>query len=162
MADDTLATHRSHPVPEIVDRLVRLWDYGRGRGVKVRGYWYNAVARLMAGRGRSFLDRVGDRNSCVATGNQINVEPTGDIFSCRMSGVRLGHIDDLEGMLHSSIYRHYVMRSFSPACEGCDIEGFCHGLCVGHLEGKYGDIYRTDDGYCEMFRGCTRKVLERL
>jgi len=159
LANDHLAAHRTRSVDDIVDRLVRIYAYGRSRGVRVRGYWYNAVARLLWSRSKDFFDTVGDRNSCVATGNQIDVEPSGDVFSCRMSGAHFGHVSDFDAMLSSPVYRRYVMRTFAGDCRGCEIEGQCHGFCVGHLEGKYGDIYRVDPPYCALYAGATKRVL---
>jgi len=160
--NDELALHRGRSIEAIADRLAGVFEHGRGKGVKVRGYWYNGVAKLLWARNRDYMDTIGDRHSCVASGNQINVEPSGDVFPCRMSGARLGHIDDLDALLGSEVYRRYLMRAYVAACANCSIEGFCHGLCVGHLEGKYNDIYRVDEPYCELYRAMTRRVLAHL
>lgn len=162
LAVDEIAAHTCYSNDVICDRLERLYRYSRVVGIPLRSYWLNGVTKLLASRDRAFLDRIDDRASCVASGNQLNFEPGGDIFTCRMSGAWIGHIDDIESALSGPTYRHYIMRTFTDACHGCNIEGFCHGLCVGHLEKKFNDIYRTDNGYCDMYQEMSRRVLSLI
>jgi len=162
LAMDDVAAHTHFPNEVICDRLEGLYRYSKTVDIRLRGYWFNAVAKLISSRSKGFFDRIDDRASCVAYGNQLNVEPSGDVFSCRMSGARLGHIDDLEGLLSGPEYRHYIMRTFAPACRGCDIEGFCHGLCAGHMEKYFQDVHQVDRGYCDMYTEMTRRVLANL
>ncbi|MCL6450035.1 MAG: SPASM domain-containing protein [Acetobacteraceae bacterium] len=162
VCDEELAAHRALSTDEIADYLFRLWSYGREQGVRLRGYWYNPVAKLVATRNIEFEDQLFYKNSCAGCGNQVNIEPSGEIYSCRMSAPLLGHIDELDKLLHSDLYRHYVMRIYADDCRGCPLEGPCGGLCAGHLEAKTGDIYRMDPVHCDIYRKVCRKILEVL
>jgi len=162
VCDEKLAAQRALTNDEIVDRLFELWRYGHENGVRIRGYWYNPVAKLMATRNMGFQDQLGFKNSCAGCGNQVEIEPSGEIYACRMSEHRLGHVDDLEALLKSELYRHYIMRMYIDDCHGCALEGPCGGLCAGHLEARFGDIYRADPDHCDIYRKVCAKILAAL
>ncbi|MCL6450285.1 MAG: radical SAM protein [Acetobacteraceae bacterium] len=164
MQDDYLMCQRTQTTEAIVSKLFQIYDYGRSRGVKIVGYWHNPLRRLLLSTHRDFFSpKKEDHNSCTATGFQISVEPSGDIFPCRAQSLYLGHITRFKEMLESEAYRYQVMRTYMnvPGCRDCAIEGFCQGDCLGHLEEKYNDIYTLDPSFCDIYRGITRRVLER-
>lgn len=148
----------------LIDKLAGIWLRGRERGVAVTGYWYNSLPMLFHTRKVRADDRIqrGVTNSCSATGYQVSIEPSGDIFPCRATATHLGHIDSLEDLLHSDVYRRLVMRTYNnvPDCNGCEIEGFCQGECPGNSEKKTGDIYAIDFSYCDIYRGAHRRLLQ--
>jgi len=164
MQDDYLMCQRTRTTEEIVSKLYEIYDYGRANRVKIVGYWHNPLRRLLLSTHRDFYAPKGeDHNSCTATGFQISVEPSGDAFPCRAQSLYLGHISRFKELLESPNYRHQVMRTYMnvPGCRDCEIEGFCQGDCLGHLEEKYNDIYTLDPSFCDIYRGITRRVLER-
>lgn len=144
-------------------KLFDIHQYGRSRGVAVTGYWNNALVEVFnSRRTRSDPEQIrGVVESCTATGHQLSVEPSGDIFPCRAMSTHMGHIDDLPGMLASDVYENVIMRTYGNVepCRGCPTEGFCQGECLGNLEEKYSDIYAIDPAYCDIYRRVYDKVL---
>lgn len=144
-------------------KLFEIHRYGRQRGVSVTGYWNNALVEVFnSRRRRSDREQIrGAVESCTATGHQISVEPSGDVFPCRAMSTHVGHIDSFPAMLESDAYRNVVMRTYGNVgpCRGCPTEGFCQGECLGNLEEKYSDIYAVDPAYCDIYRRVYDKVL---
>lgn len=150
----------------IVDKLLDLYLHGKNVGVAVTGYWYNAVIEALATRKRR-----GDREirhsvieSCTATGYQVSVEPSGDVFPCRAMSTHMGHIAEFQDLLDSDAYRRVVMRTYGNVkeCRGCALEGLCQGECLGNVEEKFGDIYSVDTTYCDIYRKIYEKILASL
>jgi len=163
MQDRHLMCQRTRTVDEIADKLFEIYQYGKREGVKVVGYWHNPIRRLLLSTHETATTTPReDHSSCTATGFQVSVEPSGDVFPCRAQSLHLGHIDRFDEMLRSEPYRYQTMRTYMnvPECRGCPIEGFCQGDCLGHLEEMYGDIYTLDESFCEIYRGITRRVLQ--
>lgn len=144
-------------------KLFDIHQYGRQRGVSVTGYWNNALVEVYNSRRlRADAEQVrGVVESCTATGHQISIEPSGDVFPCRAMSTHVGHIDAFDDMLRSEAYRHVIMRTYGNVgpCRGCPTEGFCQGECLGNLEEKYSDIYTVDSAYCDIYRRVYDKVL---
>jgi len=165
MQDSFLMNQRTRSTEEIVDKLWEIYSYARSRGLNVAGYWHNPLRRLLLTTHEDVMrTQLEDHNSCTATGFQLSVEPSGDVFPCRAQSLHLGHISRFEDMLRSDVYRWQTMRTYCnvPACRGCEIEGVCQGECLGHSEEMYeGDIYRPDPSFCDIYRRVTRVVLER-
>ena len=144
-------------------KLFEIHRYGRQRGVSVTGYWNNALVEVFSSRrlrndGQQLRGVV---ESCTATGHQISVEPSGDVFPCRAMSTHVGHIDAFDELLQSDAYSNVVMRTYGNVgpCRGCPTEGFCQGECLGNLEEKYSDIYAVDPAYCDIYRRVYDKVL---
>ena len=72
-----------------------------------------------------------------------------------------GRIDDLPSILKSESYRQVVMRTYAnvPYCQGCELEGFCQGTCLGSLEEANGDIYQPQEDYCRIYKLATTRLL---
>ena len=102
--------------------------------------------------------------SCTATSHQISIEPTGDLFPCRAISLHYGHIDDLSSILAGEDYKKVAMRTYFnvPYCQGCNLEGFCQGTCLGSSEEAFGDIYSPQEEYCTIYRRATERLLARL
>jgi len=164
MQDEYLMNQRTKSTAQIVDKLWEIYDYGRQNRVKIIGYWHNPLRRLLLQTTDDFFRlKKEDHNSCTATGFQISVEPSGDVFPCRAQSAHLGHITRFQEMLDGEPYRHQVLRTYGnvEGCRGCEVEGLCQGDCLGHLEERFGDIYTLDESFCQIYRGITRRVLER-
>ncbi|MCB2261773.1 MAG: SPASM domain-containing protein [Candidatus Thiosymbion ectosymbiont of Robbea hypermnestra] len=161
--DDSLKPQAVATPEEISEKLFRLYVYGKNHGILVNGYWYNPIARLLStevnDKHNTYLEF---HDTCTATGFQLNVEPSGDIFACRATSLRLGEINDFDSVFSRPEYSWTVMRTYNnvKACAGCEIEGFCQGVCIGHVEQKYNnDIYNIDPDYCNVYRSITSKIL---
>lgn len=148
---------------EIADKVAEIYKYGKEKDIAITGYWYNPFSQLVTcsktTNQKQIVRTVQD--SCAATGFQLSVEPSGDLFPCRAMSTYLGHISELDKMLLSDSYEKIVLRTYSNVsdCKGCEIEGFCQGECLGNLEELFGNIYTVDKRFCEIYRGLTRRLL---
>lgn len=144
----------------IVDRLWKVVEYGRTRGVVLTGYWHQ-IFQVMLG-----FDSVSYRGfkNCSAKGAQFSIEPNGSVFACKAGSTLLGDIRDGAEILNSQPYlKHAGLRRDNPEfCRGCEIEGFCGGLCLGPLEKKFASVDSVEPSACDFYRGITRKHIESL
>lgn len=141
----------------------KLWDvveYGRQRGIVLTGYWHQIFQVLL---GHDALTERGFKN-CSAKGAQFSIEPNGSVFSCKAGSTLLGSIKQGQDILKESAYRaHHALRNDNPAfCKGCEIEGFCAGLCLGPLEKKYAAIDAIEPSACDFYRGITLRHIQAL
>jgi len=149
--------YENRSTKDIVDKLWKIYKYAKGQGVVITGYWHVIFQQMLM---RDFPDDRGYR-TCSATGCQLSIEPTGDIFACKGSSGYFGHISDLSGLLTSEVYENYAMRAFhiAPECSECEIKNFCSGFCLGPLEKKYGNIYAIEGNACGVYREITRRLI---
>lgn len=147
-----------YSVEEIVEKIVEYYAYGRKLGIHVGGYWGSIIDQME----RVSLMNIEGFKSCPGIGRRLSIEPNGDVFACKSSSKIYGNIDDIEGVLGSKQYHDYGMRAFrnSPSCEGCNIEGFCSGACLGMLERKYGNITTMDPFLCDIYTRLTKEILK--
>lgn len=147
-----------HSAEEVVKKLVEYYVYGRSLGIHVGGYWGSIIDQME----RVSLMNIEGFKCCPGIGRRLSVEPNGDVFACKSSSKIYGNIDDIEGILSSKQYQDYGMRAFknSPSCEGCSIEGFCSGACLGMLENKYGNITTMDPFLCNIYMSLTKEILK--
>ncbi|MCL6589192.1 MAG: radical SAM protein [Firmicutes bacterium] len=146
---------------KVVEEIINTYQYAASRNLPVVGYWHQIFNQIT---GKQLLNLHSGYKTCPATGCKLSVEPEGHIFICKCCSGYLGHINSLEGALHSPKYREYSMQAYrnAPECEGCEIEGFCSGVCMGSLEKKYHDIQRIEKSSCQVFRELTRRLIENL
>jgi uncharacterized protein len=152
--------YSTYGAQNIVDRLWRVVEYGRTRGVVLTGYWHQIFQVLLG------FDSVSARGfkNCSAKGAQFSIEPNGSVFACKAGSTLLGNIAEGERILDAEPYlSHARLRRNNPAfCHGCEIEGFCGGLCLGPLEKKYAAVDAVEPSACDFYRGITRKHIEAL
>lgn len=143
---------------DIVDRLWDVYLYGKQKGVLLTGYWHMIFQQLL----QKDLYKVRGFKTCSATGCQLSIEPSGEVFACKGSSGYFGNIRCPDDLLSSENYRKYALRTFlnSPACRGCEIEGFCSGFCLGPLEKKYGSILVVEKNTCAVYRELARRLIE--
>ena len=141
----------------ITEKLWGLVEAGRQRGVVVTGYWHQIFQLLSA---FALVPQRGFKN-CSAKGAQLSIEPNGSVFSCKAGSGYFGSIAD-DDLLASPVYRqHSALRHQNPAfCHGCEIEGFCAGLCLGPLEKKFNAVDSVEPAACSFYRSITRKFIE--
>ena len=100
----------------------------------------------------------------AASGQNLSVNPEGNIFICGHTSSLLGSIEDLESTLaYNSPYYKLVesrLPGNDPACFGCPIEGFCAGQCQITKEVAMATGNRRFDYLCEFYRQATSKLLE--
>lgn len=147
-----------HSTEKIVEKLVAYYAHGRKLGIPVGGYWGSIIDQME----RVSLRNIEGFKCCPAIGRRLSIEPNGDVFACKSSSKPYGNIEDIEGVLKSKQYHDYGMRAFrnSSSCEGCSIEGFCSGACLGMLENKFGNITTMDTFLCDIYRNLTREILK--
>ncbi len=145
----------------IVDALWETCRYGKEQGVPVVGYWQQLFRQIT---GQQPINLVSGYKTCPAAGCKLSVEPAGDVFICKCCSGRLGHISDLDKVIDSPGYREYAMQAYlnAPGCAGCEIEGFCSGVCMGALEKKYNKLDVVEKSTCEIYREITRKLIENM
>jgi len=157
--DLDLAFYRS---PENRERAVEIlldtYRYGREIGIPVVGYWYQIFSQIA---GKQPINLRNGYKTCPAAGCKLSVEPDGSMFVCECTSRGIGSISDLEAVLASAAYTGYAMRAYrhAPECTGCEIEGFCSGVCVGSLESSYRRNDLIEAGACEIFRTVTRDLI---
>lgn len=144
----------------IVEKLWQVVEYGRQRGVVLTGYWHQIFQVLL---GHDVVTERGFKN-CSAKGAQFSIEPNGSVFSCKAGSTLLGTIEQGKDLLNQPAYQaHHALRNDNPAfCKGCEIEGFCAGLCLGPLEKKFAAIDVIEPSACDFYRGITLKHIQAL
>ncbi len=148
--------YRKYGSDAITAKLWALIEAGRQHGVVVTGYWHQ-IFQLLGGF--AIVPQRGFKN-CSAKGAQLSIEPNGSVFSCKAGSGHFGSIHDAD-LLASPVYRqHADLRQNNPAfCHGCEIEGFCAGLCLGPLEKKFGAVDVVEPAACDFYRKITRKFI---
>jgi uncharacterized protein len=141
---------------EYAEKLMSLYTHGKQMGIALSGDWYDPVRALFHTTRRIGDEKV-DRlapNSCSATDHQISIEPSGNVFGCRALEAKLGDISNLDKLFKGENYLTLSMRTHYnvPMCKGCKLEGFCQGVCLGHSERTFNDIYHVDKTYCDIYR----------
>ncbi len=145
----------------VIEELWLTYEYGRLQGIPVVGYWYQIFSQIA---GRQPINLLSGYKTCPATGCKLSVEPEGHVFICKCCSGYLGHVSEPETVLSSQRYKQYSMQAYrnSPECNGCEIEGFCSGVCVGALEKKYRRADTVEKSSCEVYKGITKKLIENV
>lgn len=141
---------------QYADKLFELYKLGKEKNILVTGDWYDPFVTLFHTtkfKDDDFIHKESP-HTCSATDHQISVEPSGKVFGCRALDTQLGDTNNLKTLLSSNIYKSLAMRTYYnvPSCQGCKLEGFCQGVCLGHSEKLFGDIYTPDQSYCDIYR----------
>lgn len=104
---------------EIVDKVTEVYKYGRAKDIAITGYWYNPFSQLVTSAKTANQKHIVRtvQDSCAATGFQLSVEPSGDVFPCRAMSTYLGHISQLDEMLSSDNYEKVVLRTYSNVAD---------------------------------------------
>jgi uncharacterized protein len=145
---------------EVVERLWTVIEAGARYGIVLTGYWHQIFQILSD---FDAVERRGFKN-CSAKGAQLSIEPNGSVFSCKAGSGFFGSIQEGANLLQSETYRaHASLRHQNPSfSRGCDIEGFCGGLCLGPLEKKFGTVNAVEPAACGVYRGITRRLIDAL
>ncbi|HEX8089099.1 MAG TPA: radical SAM protein [Blastocatellia bacterium] len=157
--DLDLAFYRSAENREMaLNILLDSHRYGRQVGVRVVGYWHQIFSQII---GQQPINLRSGYKTCPATGAKLSVEPDGSMFTCKCTSNGMGHVSNLHQILSSDTYADYAMRAYrhAPGCEGCEIEGFCSGVCMGSYENEFQKKDMIETGACDIFRRITRDLI---
>jgi len=157
LLDLDLEFYKQKSCSEIVDKLMAVYCYGKSKGVMVTGYWHTIFQRMT--NNNNFQHN--SYKTCSATGCQLSIEPSGDTFACKASSGSFGHILEIKNLLSSNTYKEYALRTFRNAreCAGCEIEGFCSGVCLGAIEKKYNTIHTIEKNACKVFKKLVKSLI---
>jgi uncharacterized protein len=146
---------------EVIDRLWETYSLSVSQGIPVAGYWHQIFNQII---GKQALLFDSGYKTCPATGCKLSVEPEGHVYICKCCSGYIGDIRDFQKVLTSQKYLDYAMRTYrnSPGCEGCEIDGFCSGICMGALEKKYKSLYGKEVSSCEIYKEITRKLIANV
>jgi len=143
--------------------LQQLWEtyqWGEQKQIPVVGYWHQITQQIIGKQPTKYFSGY---KTCPAAGCKLSVEPTGNVFICKCCSAPLGHIRDIENVLNSPQYETYALKGFqNPKCRGCEVEGFCSGICMGALEKKYNTITVIENNACNIYKQITRKLIVNL
>lgn len=143
---------------EVLYKIFETYKYAKSNQIEVVGYWHQIFNQIVGKQGIIFQTGY---KTCPATGCKISVEPRGYVYICKCCSEYLGEINKFEDVLKSDMFKEYSMRAYtnSEECVGCEIEGFCSGVCMGGLEKKYEKLYGIEQSSCDVFKEITRKLL---
>jgi uncharacterized protein len=146
---------------KILEELWSTYQYGQSQGIPIVGYWHQIFNQII---GKQPIVILSGYKTCPATGCKLSVEPEGHVFICKCCSGYIGHIDNLGDIICSPQYEEYAMRAYrnSPECNGCEIEGFCSGVCMGSLEKKYHKLDVIEKSSCNVFKGITKKLIQNV
>jgi uncharacterized protein len=142
----------------VLEILLDTHRYGNQMGVRVGGYWYQIFSQII---GEQPINLRSGYKTCAATGVKISVEPDGSVYMCKCTSNRMGNVGNVVQILQSETYADYAMRAYrhADACAGCEIEGFCSGVCMGSFENVFGRKGMVEEGACQVFRKITRDLI---
>ena len=160
--DLDLAFYKS--TANIETALQKLWKtyrLGQQEGIAVVGYWHQIFQQII---GKQATRLSSGYKTCPAAGCKLSIEPEGHVFICKCCSTRIGHINDMEKILHSPLYKTYALQAYrnAPECAGCEIEGFCSGVCMGTLEKRFNRIDTIENNICTIYKKITRKLIENI
>lgn len=142
----------------IIDKIIDSYIYAQKKQFPVVGYWYQIFSQIT---GEQDIAMLSGYKTCPATGCKLSIEPDGRIFVCKGPGNCLGNLENMRQALASVHYLNYTNSLYkeNDTCRGCDIEGFCSGVCMGSLEKKYGTINMVEKSTCDVYKSLIRKLL---
>lgn len=142
----------------VADAVLETCREAARAGVGVTGYWHQIFEQIA---GRQPLNLQKGYKTCAAEGCKLSVKPDGSVFVCECCATPMGHVNDLDAVLRSAAYRAYAFKAYqsAPDCQGCALEGFCSGVCMGSLEKACGELYVCADHACRLYRELTDRLI---
>jgi len=146
------------PVESIIKKLMQLRRYAKKQKIDVAGFWSRPVENL----NESTLDT--HVAFCGAVrGNSICISPSGDIYGCGYSNIKLGTLAQIEffyvpnGQYYRFVRNH--LTGMMEMCKGCMIEGQCGGGCNITQEFARATKTMKTKRMCDFYRLMTRELL---
>jgi radical SAM protein with 4Fe4S-binding SPASM domain len=150
--------HLQHlPPGELIERLWRVYMYGKSRGIAVEGFWSSAIHNMLTDTDAPVTFFCG-----AVSGETVSIHPDGRVSACGFSRATLGNVGNptlLNAQLHTELVRSYVPghREF---CVGCEIEGSCAGGCnIAREEASANRSNSAIEYNCTIYREMTRRLL---
>ena len=146
------------PVSEVAVKLIFLRNYAKKYGIEIIGFWSRPAENLNESTITTPVAFCG-----AVRGNSLCVSPSGDIYGCGYSAMKLGSIYGMESLFRcdSTYYALVSDRSTGgmTMCQGCAIEGQCGGGC--HITQEFTCSSQTIKVWqmCELYRHMTRELL---
>jgi uncharacterized protein len=146
-------------IDSVVDHMIKLIRYARENRMEISGFWRRAAENISHSLENY---RVG---FCGALrGDNLCVDPEGDIYSCGYSNQKIGTINDFGNFFKEhGFYQDFLIKNSIiniSSCKGCLIEGSCTGGCLITREFSNGkNDLRKIQQMCEFYRRMTKKLL---
>lgn len=145
-------------VSKVMGAILDCCEKARSYGITITGYWHQIFEQMI---GRRALNLQKGYKTCAAEGCKLSVEPDGSISNCKCGSKPIGHVRNLDEVFRTEAYRSYALKAYeaTPQCAGCEIEGFCSGLCMGTLENTFGNVSVRVDPTCQLYRALTANLV---
>ena len=147
------------PIDIVVERLIKLRKYALSIGIEMSGFWARPAENL---NDSTISDHV---SFCGAMrGNNLCVDPVGNIHNCGYSKNILGNIHNFKNFFDKDNNYFQTTAGYlvgrNEICKKCIIEGQCNGGCIITQE-----LAKTERDYfgfnrmCDLYRLATKKLL---
>lgn len=142
----------------VMDKVLDICREASRAGISITGYWHQIYEQIA---GQMPLNLEKGYKTCAAEGAKLSFEPDGSVRSCKIAEDPVSDTGSLARFLDSDLYLRHVGKAFKtdPACNGCAVEGFCSGLCVGTIVKNTGDLDGVVEGACDVYRELTRRLV---
>lgn len=146
------------PIGDIVVKLMRIRRYAGKRGIDVPGFWSRPAENLNESTLESRVAFCG-----AVRGNNICVDPSGNIYGCGYSTTQLGNLSKIQSFYAPGTAYHRFARDhltgMMEMCKGCMIEGQCGGGC--NITKEFAQATKTTKikRMCDFYRRMTQKIL---
>ncbi len=146
------------PIEDVVAKLIRIRRYAASRGVDVPGFWSRPAENL------NELTLDSRTAFCGAVrGNSMCVGPSGDIYACGYSTIKLGTLSEIQSFhAFGGAYHSFVRERLTGVmemCKGCMIEGQCGGGCNITQEFASATKIVKIERMCDFYRRMTQEIL---
>jgi uncharacterized protein len=146
------------PIDDVVAKLIRIRRYAASLGVDVPGFWSRPAENLNESTLESRTAFCG-----AVRGNSICVGPSGDIYACGYSTIKLGILSEIQSFhAFGGAYHSFVRERLTGAtemCNGCMIEGQCGGGCSISQEFALATKIVKIERMCDFYRRMTQEIL---
>lgn len=145
----------------VVDTVLLICERARGYGIPVTGYWHQIFEQII---GAQMINLQKGYKTCAAEGCKLSFEPNGNITNCKTGEKPIGHASAVSDVFKTDWYKGYAMKAYetTPYCRGCQIEGFCSGLCMGTIQKTYNDINVLVAPACDVYRDLTQRLIQAV
>jgi len=144
----------------VANRLIDLVRYASKLKVGLSGFWRRPAENIS-------YSLINHRTGfCGATrGDNLAVDPLGDIYSCGYSNKIIGSIPTFDSFFDNNGKYHNFLKEMSPIalkyCQGCEIEGYCGGGCLATREFNERNNNKIKQ-MCDIYKMMTRKLMSDL
>lgn len=141
----------------VADRLIDLVRYANKQKIGLSGFWRRPAENIS-------YSLINHRTGfCGATrGDNLAVDPLGDIYSCGYSNKIIGSIHTFDSFFDKNGKYYNFLKQMSPLsikyCQGCEIEGYCGGGCLATREYNIKNNDKIKQ-MCDIYKIMTRKLI---